>query len=107
MGFLNSLTEYGAKWEKTDEWKLSKDEEFKNIQSASVVSREQDWGTSVSICLLMKGGGTKYIPLSRDSELSEGDNVDLNSITITELERDGVTIYRADGNIAKSRGRSK
>lgn len=97
MGFLASLTSYGNKWEEVSREMLSEDADFKTIEKAVVEDKEQDWGTSHSICLFMKGGGRKYLPLSRDSELIEGDDVELSSIEIIELERDGDTIYRADG----------
>ena len=46
----------------------------------------------------MKGGGRKYLPLSKDSELEVDDLVDLKSLEIITLERDGSDpIYRADG----------
>ena len=71
---------------------------FKGIKSATVTEKEQEWGISRSICLTMKVGGKKYIPLSKDSELKKGDEVDLDSIEIITLERDGdEPIYRADG----------
>ncbi|MDY5911892.1 MAG: hypothetical protein SPJ62_07800 [Inconstantimicrobium porci] len=38
------------------------------------------------------------MPLSRDSHLEEGDSVDIKSVEIITLERDGdEDIYRADG----------
>lgn len=107
MGLLASLTAYGAKWEEVSRESLSKDEDFKDIERAVVEDREQDWGTSHSICLFMKGGERKYISLSRDSELEDGDAVDPASIEIIELERDGDTIYRADGEKAASKRTKK
>lgn len=108
MGLLANLTTYGSSWEEVSREMLSEDEEFKNIESAEVQSKEQEWGTSRSICLFMKGGGTKYLALSRDSELEDGDKVDPASIEVIELERDGDTIYRADGEVLKAKkGRGK
>lgn len=107
MGLLASLTTYNKGWEEVSREMLSEDADFKEIESASVIEKEQNWGTSTSICLFMKGGGKKYLPLSRDSELEDGDNVDLESIEIIELERDGETIYRADGEKATSKARDK
>ena len=101
MGFLDSLTAYTAsKWEVVSSEKLSKLDAvgFKQISSAEVVEKEQDWGTSVSICMFLKDGKTrKYVPLSSESELEVGDKVDVKSIEILELERDGETCYKADG----------
>lgn len=101
MGFLDSLTAYTAsKWEVVSSEKLSKLDAvgFKQINSAEVVEKEQDWGTSVSICMFLKDGKTrKYVPLSSESELEVGDKVDPKSLEIIELERDGETCYKADG----------
>lgn len=101
MGFLSGLTSYGgSKWEVTDTELLSKfdKEGFKDIKSAKVTEKEQTWGTSVAVCLFMKDGTTKYIPLSTESNLEVDDEVDLKSIEIITLSRDGDDdIYRADG----------
>lgn len=97
MGFLDSLKTYAGTWEVTNKEKLSA-AEIKSINEIEVVGRENGWGTSVSMCFLMKGGGKKYVPLSRDSQLEEGDTVDPKSVEILTLERDGdEPIYRADG----------
>ena len=97
MGFLDSLRTYAGAWEVTNTEKLSA-AELKTVEKIEVVERDNDWGTSVSMCFFMKGGGRKYVPLSRDSQLSEGDIVDPKSVEILTLERDGDDpIYRADG----------
>lgn len=115
MGFLSNLTTYGAKWNVVDTTKLSELDEdgFNEIKRAEVVESEQEWGTSVSICLIMSDG-RKYIPLSSESDLEVGDKVDPESIEIITLERDGDdAIYRADGEVLeeeekpKSKRRSK
>lgn len=96
---FGALTTYAAKWEAANK-EMLKDADpkgFKTIESAQVVETEQDWGTSRSICFFLKGGGRKYIGLSRDSELEDGDEVDPSKVEITTLERDGdEPIYRAD-----------
>ena len=101
MGFLDSLTSYGVgKWEVTDRELLSKFDAsgFKNIKKAEVTEKTQTWGTSVAVCLFMKDGGTKYIPLSTESTLEVGDEVNLKSIEVLTLSKDGEDdIYRADG----------
>lgn len=97
MGFLDSLRTYAGAWEVTNTEKLSA-AEIKTVDKIEVVSRDNEWGTSVSMCFFMKGGGRKYVPLSRDSQLEEGDIVDPKSVEILTLERDGDDpIYRADG----------
>lgn len=105
MRLLASLTTYNKGWEEVSREMLSEDDDFKDVESAKVESREQEWGTSTSICLFMKSGGKRYIPLSRDSELEDGDNVDPESIEIIELEKDGDTIFRADGEVITTKRR--
>lgn len=98
INLLAGLTSYGS-WEAVDSFKLSEDKDFNKIERAEVVEKELDWGTAVSICLFMKGGTSKYLRLSPQSDLEVGDPVDLDSIEVTELEKDGKTIHRADGEV--------
>lgn len=100
MGFLSTLNTYAKGYVETNREKLSKfdKEGFKDVASATVTSKEQEWGTSVAICLYMKSGGQKYIALSKNSSLEVGDDVDIKSIEVLTLEREGEEpIYRADG----------
>ena len=97
MGFLDSLRTYAGAWEETGREKLSTSE-VKSIDKIEVVEKDNDWGTSVSMCFFMKSGGRKYVPLSRDCDLQDGDTVDPKSVEIITLERDGEDpIYRAEG----------
>ena len=115
MKFLDSLTSYSSNsWAVTDEKKLSEldPDNFDSIESAEVVEKEQDWGMSTSICMYLNGGKTrKYLSLSNQSDLEVGDEVDLDSITVLKLEREGNDpIYRGDGEIKQKpsrHGRSK
>lgn len=101
---LNSLTSYGQKWEVTDN-ALLKDVDpsgIKDVKRAEVTSHEFGWGTGVSICLFLKSGGVKYLPLSSESSLEVGDEVSTDSIEILQLERDGDNpIYRFDGEVSE------
>lgn len=98
MGFLDSLKTYAGAWEETGREKLSANE-IKSIDKIEVVEKDNEWGTSVSMCFFMKGGGRKYVPLSRDCDLEDGDGVDPKSVEIITLERDGEEpIYRAVGD---------
>lgn len=93
MGFLDKLRTYAGSWSEAGREKLSK-AEVAQVESAEVV--EGQYG--LSMCFLMKAGGKKFMPLSRDSKLEEGDSVDIKSVEIITLERDGDdNIYRADG----------
>lgn len=97
MGFLDSLKTYAGAWEETGREKLSASE-VKSIDKIEVVEKDNEWGTSVSMCFFMKSGGRKYVPLSRDCNLEDGDGVDPKSVEIITLERDGdEPIYRAVG----------
>lgn len=93
MGFLDKLRTYAGSWSEASRDKLSKAEEAQ-VESVEVV--EGQYG--LSMCFMMKAGGKKFMPLSRDSHLEEGDSVDIKSVEIITLERDGDDdIYRADG----------
>lgn len=93
MGFLDKLRTYAGSWSEAGREKLSK-AEVAQVESAEVV--EGQYG--LSMCFLMKAGGKKFMPLSRDSKLEKGDSVDIKSVEIITLERDGDDdIYRADG----------
>ena len=92
MGFLDKLRTYAGSWNEASRDKLSKTEQA-SIESIEVV--EGQYG--LSMCFLMKTGGKKFMPLSRDSQLEEGDSVDLKSVEISTLEREGEEIFRADG----------
>ena len=97
MGFLDSLTTYAGAWKETGREKLSASD-IKSIDKIEVVEKDNDWGTSVSMCFFMKSGGKKFVPLSRDCDLEEGDGVNPKSVEIITLERDGDDpIYRAVG----------
>lgn len=93
MGFLDKLRTYAGSWSEAGREKLSK-AEVAQVESATVV--EGQYG--LSMCFVMKAGGKKFMPLSRDSQLEEGDSVDIKSVEIITLEREGdEDIYRADG----------
>ena len=93
MGFLDKLRTYAGSWSEAGREHLSK-AEVAQVESATVV--EGQYG--LSMCFVMKTGGKKFMPLSRDSQLEEGDSVDIKSVEIITLERDGDDdIYRADG----------
>lgn len=93
MGFLDKLRTYAGSWSEAGRERLSK-AEVSQVASATVV--EGQYG--LSMCFVMKAGGKKFMPLSRDSQLEEGDSVDIKSVEIITLERDGdEDIYRADG----------
>lgn len=88
---FSSKRVYGESWEVTDEREFEK-EEIALVKKAEVVPSQY----GLSVCFFMKSGGRTYIPLSRDSELEEGDAFDLRGAKILTLERDGETIERVE-----------
>lgn len=97
---LSSLTTYQMKWNPVSVELMSEldPEGFKQIESAEIVEKEQKWGMSTSICMFLKGGGCKYIALSSESTLEPGDKVDVKSLKVIELEREGETCFKGDGD---------
>lgn len=96
MGILDKIRTYAGSWSEASRDKLSKAEQA-SVESVEVIGSQY----GLSMCFLMKAGGKKFIPLSRDSNLEEGDSVKISSVELITLERDGDDpIYRADGSAA-------
>lgn len=75
-------TTYGAPFTVKGEERV---EDFDHIESNEVV--ESQFG--LSLCMTMQGGGKKYIPLSRDSNLGIGDSMDLSKAKVIVLSQPG------------------
>lgn len=84
MNFFNSKTVYNSGWEVTDRRKFEK-EEIAMVKKCEVVPSQY----GLSACFFMKSGGRTYVPMSRDSNVEEGDVIDLNKASILTLSRDG------------------
>ena len=84
MNIFAGLQVYAGKWKVVDSRSFN-DEEKAMINRAEVVASE--YGNSV--CFFMKSGGQTYIPLSNQSTLGIGDEVDLNAAKLLTLHRDG------------------
>lgn len=97
--------EYGGSWEETNREALEGIEDVKSIEVTERDFRQDDGTTRtrVSMCFTMKNGRTRYVPLSRDSELEVGDKVDPASVEVITLERDDEEIYRVDGAVLKAK----
>jgi hypothetical protein len=92
MNIFSSLRVYAGKWAVKASRKFS-EEEINVVDHASVV--DSQYGNSV--CFFMKGGGQTFIPLSTNSSLSVGDDVDLSKASLLTLERPGdADIYRIE-----------
>ena len=79
-----NLRTYAGKWSEKSRRGFTA-EEINAVSSAAVVN--SNYG--LSVCFMMKAGGMTYIPLSRDSKLTEGASIDLNSASLITLSRQG------------------
>ena len=92
MNIFGSLRVYAGKW-MVKATRSFTQEEIDAVDHASVV--DSQYGSSV--CFFMKGGGQTFIPLSTNSSLSIGDDVDLSKASLITLERAGdADIYRVE-----------
>lgn len=90
MNIFSKLTVYAGKWALKAR-RVFDQEEVAAIERAEVVPSQ--YGNSV--CFFMKSGGQTYIPLSQDSTLSPGDQVDISKAELLTLEKSGESdIYR-------------
>ena len=92
MNIFSALRVYAGKWAVKATRSFSP-EEISAVDHAVVV--DSQYGNSV--CFHMKEGGQTFIPLSTNSSLSLGDDVDLSSAKLLTLGRDGeADIYRVE-----------
>ena len=81
---FEKLNIYASKWALTSSRSFSS-EELSVVKSAVVV--DSDYGKSV--CFFMKSGGKTYLPLSTESSLVAGEEVDLSTAKIITLSKSG------------------
>lgn len=92
MNIFSALRVYAGKWQVKNSRNFTQ-EEIDAVEHASVV--DSQYGNSV--CFFMKSGGQTFIPLSTNSSLSLGDDVDLSKAQLMTLGRDGdADIYRVE-----------
>lgn len=85
MSIFSSLKSYAVgNWEVSKEERLSA-KEIASILEGTVV--DSKYGLSAK--LLLAAGGCKYIPLSRDSSLAEGDDIEPKSVVLITLSKEG------------------
>lgn len=90
MNIFSSLKSYAGKWSVCDSRGFT-DEEKKAVKSATVVASQ--YGNSA--CFLMRSGTQHFIPMSNDSTLGIGENINLDKAMLLTLERAGeANIYR-------------
>lgn len=93
MGILNALRLYRGKWQVKSVDKFDANDAA-DVASAKVVPSE--FGQSV--CMTLKSGGTKYIPVSNTSRaLANGEEINVADANIVTLGREGDNdIYRME-----------
>ena len=92
MNIFSSLRVYAGKWAVKASRSFSQDE-IDVVDHATVV--DSQYGNSV--CFFMKNGGQTFIPLSTNSALGLGDEVDLSKAQLLTLQRPGdKDIYRVE-----------
>lgn len=92
MNIFSSLRVYAGKWAVSNSRDFTADE-IGAVANASVVDSQY----GMSVCFMMKSGGQTFIPLSTNSSLTVGDDVDLAKAKLLTLHRDGdADIYRVE-----------
>ena len=85
MGILNALRLYRGKWQVKSVDKFDA-EDAANVSSATVVPSE--FGQSV--CMTLKSGGSKYMPLSNTSRaVANGEEINVADCNVVTLGREG------------------
>lgn len=89
---FQNLRVYAGKWAVKASRKFT-NEEISAVDHACVVDSQY----GMSVCFFMKSGGQTFIPLSTNSTLALGDDVDLSKASLLTLERTGdADIYRIE-----------
>lgn len=83
MSIFESIKVYPGKWNVTEERPFS-EEEINAVEKATVVSSQ--YGNSV--CFMMIGGGTTFIPLDQNSNCGVGEVIDLHKAKLLTLSKD-------------------
>jgi len=82
--FFSGKKVYGGKWNVKDVRKFTQ-EEIDSVSKAVVVSSE--YGNSC--CFFMKNSDIIFTPMSNDSTLTVGQDVDLTKAEIVTLQKEG------------------
>lgn len=84
INFFATAQVYGSKWNVIEKRRFNSDEKAM-IESASIV--DADYG--LSVCFMMKGGGSTYISLGKESTGFVGQELDMDELYFLTLERKG------------------
>lgn len=99
MSRISKVQTYGQSYSEVSNNKL--DEETKALYSKVEVAHSKDENGNVldKLCLVFhrKAGGVNFGQLDRNSKLTAGQEVDINSISEKELNNGQQSIWRYDG----------
>lgn len=84
INFFATSKVYGSKWNVIEKREFNS-EEKDMISKASIV--DADYG--LSVCFMLKGGGSTYIPLGKESTGFVGQEVSMDELSLLTLERLG------------------
>jgi hypothetical protein len=84
INFFATSKVYGSKWNVIENRPFN-NEEKAMIESASIV--DADYG--LSVCFMLKGGGSTYISLGKESSGFVGQEVSMDELSLLTLERQG------------------
>lgn len=84
INFFATAQVYGSKWNIVEKRRFNSEEKAM-IESASIV--DADYG--LSVCFMLKGGGSTYIPLGKESTGFVGQEVSMDELSLLTLERLG------------------
>lgn len=84
INFFATAQVYGSKWNIIEKRRFSSEEKAM-IESASIV--DADYG--LSVCFMMRGGGSTYISLGKESTGLIGQEVNIEELSLLTLERQG------------------
>lgn len=91
LNVFDSIPSYYGNWKEVSRRK------FSDAEKAAVVSNtitRGDYGLSVAFSMV--SGVVKYIPLSNRSSKTEGQSVDIETLSLVTLERDGKQALRIE-----------
>lgn len=98
---FDTIQDYGGKWQEVARRRFNQGERAAvlnaMVTTGSFVDKQTgETITKESVIFTMKSGKTKYIGLSRNSNLKVGDPVNLAEVELVTLERDGETTLRVE-----------
>lgn len=84
INFFATAQVYGNKWNVIEKRKFNSDEKAM-LESASIIDAEY----GLSVCFMMKDGGSTYISLGKESTGFVGQELNIDELTLLTLERKG------------------